>query len=317
LECLPNEILLQIHEYFDAQDLYDIFFNINARFNHLLQSSSYLCLRFQSLTDQIIVDSSPIFAAQLYSLNIHSQESILISSFTNIHRLTICYPTDEQLSQINAQSFPNLEYLSVTYTVAKSSICSLYQKIFSNHFTQLKFCFLYGREVPRKTLDWTRSPHLEHVHVTSNYSTILDVCPNLSVLHLSLPKFPRHVISPVPHHHMKHLRLILTSIIWSEDEQYFRILFSSMPYLERFSLHKIFSLTNTIDLLLQYDWLSSLLSDYLPCLKEFRYYLYVLNLFDIDRTEFDRALSTIEQSFARIYLNRTNFRLKIKEYTSS
>lgn len=316
LEALPNEILCQICEYFDARDLYGTFFDLNLRFNRLLRSLPHLSLRFHSIYDDRIPDASLIFASQLYSLIIHAEQPISFVPFSGIRRLTIWYPTDEQLMQIDGRSFPHLEYLSISYTVAKSSICNLYEKIFSNNFPRLQSCFLYGRETPRNSSNWSESPRLQHVHVTSNYPSILMACPHLTSLNLSMPKFHRYPIAASPHLHLKRLRLILTSITWFDDDQHLEILFRAVPNIERFSLHKIFSLTNAIDHLLQYDWLSSLLARYLPFLQQFIFHLYILNLFEIDRSEFDRSLTDVRESFTRIYPDGKKYLLRIKDYTS-
>ncbi|CAF1194366.1 unnamed protein product [Adineta steineri] len=47
LEVLPNEILLEIFKYFDAQQLFQAFYNLNFRFNQLIQSFNQLQLTFR------------------------------------------------------------------------------------------------------------------------------------------------------------------------------------------------------------------------------------------------------------------------------
>ena len=313
LESLPNEILMNLCEYFDARELYSAFVELNARFNRLVRSMPYLFLQYRAPHDTN-TDSHALFAAQLYALMIYSERPIKLSSFVHIRRLTIWYPSDEQVQQIDGQCLPSLTYLSVSYTVAKASICLLYQKIFSNEFPALKSCLMYGSETPRDTLQWTQSPRLEHVHIRSNYSSVLTACPNLHTLNLSLTKLPRTSIDLRPHANLRRIRLVLTSIIWLEDERNFRAFFSAVPNVEELSFHKIYSITNSIDELLEYDWLASVLADSLSTLKQFTYHLYICNLFNIDQTDFNRRVPEIQTSFYRAYSNARGYRLKIEEY---
>ncbi|CAF4369372.1 unnamed protein product, partial [Adineta steineri] len=37
-ESLPNEILIEFFQYFDAQELFQAFYKLNIRFNTLIQS---------------------------------------------------------------------------------------------------------------------------------------------------------------------------------------------------------------------------------------------------------------------------------------
>lgn len=127
LESLPNEILVDLFEYFDVQELEKIFYNLNFRFNSLLKLLSHLTLCFQIPHDHLI-NYNTIFSSQIYTIQIYSQQNLNLKQFSNLHRLTIWFPTDEQIFQIQTESFPYLEYLSVSFTVAKSSICSLLKR---------------------------------------------------------------------------------------------------------------------------------------------------------------------------------------------
>jgi hypothetical protein len=313
LESLPNEILIDLYEYFDVRELEKQFFNLNYRFNSLLKSLSHLTLYLQIPYDNLL-DYHTIFSSQIYTIKIYSQQNLNLKQFFNLHRLTIWYPTDEQIFQIQTESFSYLEYLSVSFTVAKSSISSLYKKIFSNGFPLLKTCFLSGCESPLNITEWNQSPNLQYLHITSNYSSILTSCPNLYFLNLTLPTLYDISIPLNPHFKLKRLRLVLTSIVWLEDDKNFEILFISIPTLERFSLDKLFSITNSIDLLLNYDWLSTILIRCLPLLKQMIYHLYILNLFNLDQTDLNKNLPKIHENFSKIYQNQFDFHLQIKQY---
>ncbi|CAF3457699.1 unnamed protein product, partial [Rotaria sp. Silwood2] len=86
MESLPNEILIDLYQYFDGREVYKIFYNLNSRFNSLLQSLSHLSLYFQSPFDNII-DYNMILSSQIYTLNIYSKQNIKFNQFLNIHRL--------------------------------------------------------------------------------------------------------------------------------------------------------------------------------------------------------------------------------------
>ncbi|CAF3444797.1 unnamed protein product, partial [Rotaria sp. Silwood2] len=206
----------------------------------------------------------------------------------------------EQIFQINSKSFPYLEYLSISYTIAKPSICSLYQIIFSNGLPLLKSCFLSGHESPIDTIEWTQSPNIQYLHITSISSSILNTCPNLYYLNLVLPTLHNISKNLNIHLNIKRMKLILTSIVWFEDEKNFEILFSSMPNIERLSLHKLFSIINSIDIILNYDWLSTMIFRCLPLLKQFTYHIYIFNLLNIDQTDIDQNLPEIKKNFSTI-----------------
>jgi hypothetical protein len=145
---------------------------------------------------------------------------------------------------------------------------------------------------------------------------VLTSCPNLYFLNLTLLTLSDLCIPLEPHYKLKRLRLVLTSIVWLDDEKNFEILFQSIPTIERFSLRKLFSVTNSIDLLLNYDWLSTIFARYLPLLKQMIYHLYIFNLFNIDQTDFNKNLQKIHENFSNTYQNHSNFHLQIKQYNT-
>lgn len=312
IESLPNEILIDICEYFDGRELYNVFYNLNSRLNILIKSMAHLSLYYQAPFDTLI-GSNPIFLSQIHTLSIYSKQNIKFNLFFNVHRLIIWFPTDEQVFQIDSKSFPYLEYLSVYYTIPRFSICSLYEKIFSNGFPLLKSCFLSGNEFPSNTIEWKQSPNLKYLYITSINSSILSACPNLHSLDMILPTLNDISFNLNVHLNLRRVKLILTSIIWFENEKNFEILFSSMPYIERLSLHKLFSIINPIDLLLNYDWLSKVIHQYLPILKQFTYNIYIFNLFNLDQTDINNNILIMKEKFSKIYLHKPDYVLKIKQ----
>ncbi|UJR32269.1 hypothetical protein I4U23_019734 [Adineta vaga] len=308
LESLPNETLLDLFEYFDAQSLYKYFYNLNSRWNSLLQSLSNLSLTFRT-SDMNSFDHYPkLFSSQIYTLMIYSQDNIDLDQFHNLRNLFIWFPTDEQIFQINTKSFHSLIYLHISFTILKPSISSLYQKVFSNGFPSLKFCYLCGCESPDDTLQWTQSPNLHYLHTSSNHASILNSSPNLSSLILDIIILDGKFLHFKSHLNLKRLELVTTNVTWLDDKKQLKLLFSLLPNLEQFSYHKTYSITNSIDILLQYDWLANTL----PLLKRFVYYLHIFNLFSIDQSEFYEHYSKIKENFLKIYPNQSKYSLKIK-----
>jgi len=86
LELLPNEILLLFFQYFNAQDLFQAFYNLNNRFNQLIQSFNELHLVFQmKKTDY----NDNIFSSYVYTLVIDYNIDVNLRHFPNIHHLKL------------------------------------------------------------------------------------------------------------------------------------------------------------------------------------------------------------------------------------
>jgi len=132
LELLPNEILIDIFQYFDAQDLFRAFNNLSITF---------------STSDPNEINESHITIITLdYEVNID------LSKFTNIRCLRLSQPTCEQLDILDSINLPYLEYLSLgsTYDCCRYSHPryrhSFCDKIFSNDFPNLISCYLLHSE---------------------------------------------------------------------------------------------------------------------------------------------------------------------------
>ncbi len=84
LEFLPNELLIDIFQYFDARDLFRAFYNLNFRFNKLLQSLNNLCftLLISNLDDK---DDYDIFSPYINILILDHQAKIHLNHFPNIN----------------------------------------------------------------------------------------------------------------------------------------------------------------------------------------------------------------------------------------
>jgi hypothetical protein len=110
LELLPNEILLLLFQCFNAQDLFQAFYNLNNRFNQLIQSFNELHLVFQmKKTDY----NDNIFSSYVYTLVIDYNIDVNLRYFPNIHHLKLDNISKNILSQLNSSTLPDLEHLTL------------------------------------------------------------------------------------------------------------------------------------------------------------------------------------------------------------
>jgi hypothetical protein len=75
LEFLPNEILLDTFQYFDAGDLYRAFYNLNSRFNALLRSLSNLCITLLTFNSNE-TNYNKIFSSYIHTLKLGDEVNI-------------------------------------------------------------------------------------------------------------------------------------------------------------------------------------------------------------------------------------------------
>jgi hypothetical protein len=113
LELFPNEILLVIFQYFDAQDLFRAFYNLNIRLNQLIQSFNELRLVFQMKTSDL---KDNIFSSYVYTLIVQLDMDFNLSYYPNIHRLKLDSISKNELSQLNSNTLPHLEHLALYHT---------------------------------------------------------------------------------------------------------------------------------------------------------------------------------------------------------
>ena len=105
LEFLPNEILLFLFKYFDAQDLFEVFFNLNTRFNDLLQSGDHLSLTI-SKHSHTPNENENIVISHIGHLIIEDEINIDLTRFTNIRCLILMHTTYHQIKELNNDILP-------------------------------------------------------------------------------------------------------------------------------------------------------------------------------------------------------------------
>jgi hypothetical protein len=107
-ECLPNEILIDCFQYFNARDLFQSFYNLNIHFNLLIQSFHQLKLIFH-LRKPV---NNPSF---VHTLIVSAGVDVNLHQFPNIRRLKLEWPTKNELEQLRPDVLPYLEELSLVY----------------------------------------------------------------------------------------------------------------------------------------------------------------------------------------------------------
>jgi hypothetical protein len=185
--------------------------------------------------------------------------------------------------------------------------------IFSNKFPHLKSCSLtsvYSPSFEVRQLSWSQSPSLHSLHISSHDSlihvAILNACPNLYFLDLTLYQLDYTPFDIKPHRNLKRLKFILnnSSCLW--DETIFEAFFLSIPYLEQLSIQRSIEV---FDNFLQFDWLAKILTRQLLFLQKF---IFCLHCDKIDKHEVEKNICQIEKNFVNSFRNDKHYHLQIK-----
>jgi hypothetical protein len=213
LEVLPNELLVEIFEYFTARELYCIFYGLNRRFRSIVDSISDLSL---TVSDHTFYELSGLDGRRVRKLSIDGATKIDLRLYPQTLALRWIRPVDAALRQLcSFDGFPCMKHLSILYTKPSGSIARLHQLIFSNGFPLIRTCRLSRIDA---ICSWTSSPNLRTLLVCGTneplmFQRILGACPNLSRLHLHLLGSV-HSVSTMTNVHRNLKRLYLTSS-WS------------------------------------------------------------------------------------------------------
>jgi len=120
LEFLPNEILLEVFKYLNAQELFRVFYNLNYRFNELLQSFNYLQLVFHlTKSNYQDMNNEKIFSFHVHTLTVDYNLYVNFSRFPNVRRLKLSGESKDKCRKLDYNNLSHLEQLtihpSVTY----------------------------------------------------------------------------------------------------------------------------------------------------------------------------------------------------------
>ena len=116
LEDLPNEILVDLFRYLNAQDLFQIFYNLNSRFNALIKSFHHLNLLYHmELFIDNQINNAHLFPYYVHTLIVGRAININLNQFSNIHCLKLECPLRRVLAQLNSDILPYLQHLSISH----------------------------------------------------------------------------------------------------------------------------------------------------------------------------------------------------------
>lgn len=312
LETLPNEILMNIFQYFDARDLFRAFYNLNNRFNEILQSLHYLSLTLIKFDSNEMNDFN-IFAPYIYNLVIDHAVNIDLSPFKNLHRLTLLSPTSNQLKQVVSTSLSCLEYLSIGYEHFLFSyyIPDLCIKIFSNGFPCLKSCSLSEPRILEIIPNITQTTQLLTLKMDNidliAYKYILSLCPNLHLFQFTMLHQHEESIRIEPHLNLKKLVIKYQSLIKSISDCAMSHYLSCVPNLEQLYVYEI-NFDINLSKYLNSNWFVLLIENHLPLLHRFKYYLHAYGI----KENSEAILGDIQKNFKLVHNQRYESQLFIK-----
>jgi hypothetical protein len=310
LEFLPNELMIQLFKYFQTKELFRIFYNLNFRFNCLIQSLMHLNYSTDEKENSIL--SYPFIRTLIINTTIPDQ----LNSFPNIHRLILDYVTDDLISQLNTNILPSLEYLSINHKVHPFHLSDLRRKIFSNTFPNLKSCYLSRIRLPNTLEQWTETLSLRVLKLNDIdsfiYLSILFACPNLYFLKFKLSIKSKIQSNIVLHTNLKRLIIDMQHDHWPWDDSILEDYLLCVPNLEQFKISRSISRDlYMIDYLQYYDWLSTIISSHLTSLCRFRFELSMNRSQGLIEFDFPDICCELKRKFNNVYKGRYEYRLVV------
>ncbi|CAF4712127.1 unnamed protein product [Rotaria sp. Silwood1] len=316
-EYLPNELIMKMFKYFDAHDLYNAFYNLNHRFNTLLQTVKYLSLNISS-KEHIEQNYLQVIAPYIYTLTITQSMNVNLIHFIELRRLSLVNPTAELISQFDTSIVPYLEYLSVNCEALTYYMPDFIRKIFSNHFRNLRSCHLVGVEPIYTSEGWTQSPSIRILKVgfidLFIYQAILLACPNLYFLDLETSFSTNTFSHSQSYMNLKRLNIKFPFKMWPRNEHVIGVFFACLPNLEQLTIHRVDELSLSIPPLVNYDWLASKISLYLPSLRQFTFNLHFCRKDRRFELAPDNVLNQLQENFKNVHNNLYQSRLVIDSF---
>ncbi|CAF1118207.1 unnamed protein product [Rotaria sordida] len=316
LNDLPNELLNDIFIYFDARELFEIFYNINSRFNKLVQSFNHLQLIFHIKTSNDSETNGKIFSSYVYTLIIDRGINVNLTQFPNVRRLYLINPLQEVCTQLTSDVMPYLEHLSIS-VANHLTIGILLEKIFSNYFPKLISCELLKIRTAKTIQNWTQIPLLKVLKMTLMnshvYAAILSACPNLYFFKFSMLTRDEPLSIIQLHTNLKHMIINDRHNEWPNNSHIISSFLACVPNLEYLSVHRIFYLSNVTKYLYSYDWLASIIADHLPLLKQFKFYFHVWNDGIVITSNLKNILCKIQNNFINTHKRQYKARLIIDQ----
>ena len=244
LEILPNEILLRSFRYLDARDLFHTFFNLNSRFNQLIQSFDQLRLICYLKEWN---GSKKIFPFYVHTLIINRSFDFPIEQFRNIHRLKLSSISKDLLVQLNSSILPYLKELIL-----------FHDEIF-------------------QTLDPYKSLQILTLGCNNSlsFTRILSSCTGLQSLDIGLTAVYKHLDRSSIHLNLHRMILRIRSIIHSSIDKILINYLSCTPNVKQLTIHLFLSDSGGMEPYFDYDWFQLSINHCLPLLEQFDCYLYL------------------------------------------
>ncbi|CAF3832548.1 unnamed protein product [Adineta steineri] len=311
LELLSNKLLINIFRYLNTVDIFQSFYNLNLRFNTIIQSLDNHHLTISGNHHKINFNS---FSHYIHSLTITGEIDINLYYFKNIRHLTLHFPSAKLLEQLNHNILPNLEYLSIPDILFGMS--PIYQKIFSSTFPNLKSCNLYGFETIETILTWTQTTSLRILKIGlidyHVYKSILHACPNLYYFKLKMFQSYLKLSNIYEHFNLKKLEIHSDINDWYYNDQLIDIFLQCVPNLEQLSIDRIISVSKIVELIPDYNWLASIISLHLSSLQYFNFCLHLEYHYEVLQFLSTEIRRLLRQLFFNAHQNRYQSRFIIK-----
>ena len=187
IEQLPNELLMKIFQYLPTKNLYESFYNLNLRFNALIDALNNLSWTMEEDWD-CPTGRIPMFASRIQILTIKHDEPIDLTSFPHIHSLKLLMPTAEQCRAIQPRHLPHLKDLFIAnffFSDHSEHVCPL---LFSSQFPHLERCQIDRMTLPslhsHSSLSLRQLTLSPSTWNSNHYPPIFNACPNLFSLRL-------------------------------------------------------------------------------------------------------------------------------------
>lgn len=147
LETLPDELILDVFQYFDIRDLYQSFYDLNHRLNVLVQSKNKISLTLCS-PDEMEDPFLDLFASQVIKLVVDHSSYIDFQLFSALRVLVLNSPSEDQLDHIYLCKFPHLIHLEFGIMTSSLSHHSLHRFFNSKQFPALETCIFHHDNNP-------------------------------------------------------------------------------------------------------------------------------------------------------------------------
>lgn len=314
-EDLPNEILIVIFKNLDVQDLFQAFYNLNTRFNMILESVNH-CLTIDT-SDFHQFDDNKIFFPYIDTLIIQKGADNTFIDFLNVRRVILYYTSDYSVMDLQVNIAPSVEYISVrsVHPWLFTFMTYFIDKIFSNGFPYLKSCCLPSTTFLLTTERWTQSPALRIFttgFIGSNiYEAILTSCPNLYSLQFNKLPMDKSTVHMKPHTNLKCMKInLFTEDCLNQDS--LNSYFLSVPKLERLTIKLTLRESHELKSMEDFDWFTSIIDCCLPMLHQFDCHIIFDPSARIDEIEVVDILDQYKEKFKQIHNDRYQSKIVFK-----